>query len=709
VHPADGSIAGVEDLFVDGDRLWITSFRDGLALYSGGRLTTFRGQVPGLLREAHRVMPDRFGFLWISSNLGLQRIRISDLLAIAADRPVSPFIEDFDREDGLLSVEFNSSGGAAGARTADGHLWFPSPVGIVEVDPARFRSDSAPSRAVIDQVLLDDRDVTSEVGERLSWRGGRLTIRYTVPSVSKTKSLRFRYRLEGVDPAWIDVGTAREAVYPNLRSGHYTFSVQAGPGSGLWPSAPSTLEISLAPHLYEQRWFLILMMTLAAGAVAAAYRWRTGRLVMQSRRLEQLVAARTRELEASRDELDQRVRERTAQLEAGLMERQRLERQLVQAQKLESVGRLAGGVAHDINNLMTAVLGYAQLVEEAADNQPGLREDIQQIRLAGERAAGVSQQLLAFGRRQIFNPRVVNLNEALLGLDSMLRRSVGASIELVLLPGEHLWNVRVDPVQLEQVIINLVANARDAMPAGGKLWLVTRDLPLTEDTTVGGVPVAAGEYVELTVRDNGTGIPADVLPHIFEPFFTTKEVGKGSGLGLATSYGIVKQSGGHIIVESEWGTGTAFRILLPRSLEPSRHPDAAESLPTVGGSETILLVEDEPQLRTLAGRFLRRIGYTVLEAAEGEEALRLVAEGRHDIDAMITDLIMPRMGGLELATRMRADGQRCRILLVSGYVEREVPPELIRQPGVAFLAKPFRLTELARRLRALLDSPPEEV
>ncbi|HTO74298.1 MAG TPA: ATP-binding protein, partial [Gemmatimonadales bacterium] len=709
IRASDKAVGGIEDLELDGDRLWLTTFREGLALYRGGHLTVFGSRVPSLLREAHRVLPDGLGFLWISSNLGLQRVRTADLLAVAQGRPVDPFIEDFDRDDGLLSAEFNSTGGASGARSYDGHLWFPSPVGLVEVDPQLFRADTAPPRAVVDQVLLDDRDVTSEVGDRLSWRGGRLTIRYTTPAMRKSRSQRFRYQLVGVDPGWVEAGPVREAIYPNLRGGEYTFRVQAGPGGGLWPSRPVELEVRLAPKLYEQRWFLILVITLAAALVAVWYRWRTRQLVLQSRRLEQLVAARTRELEASRDELDHRVQERTMQLEAELAERQRLEQQLAQASKLESVGRLAGGVAHDINNLMTAVLGYAQLVEESAPDIPGLKEDLRQIRLAGERAAGVSQQLLAFGRRQIFNPRVVNLNEILFGLDTMLRKSVGASIELVVLPGEELWNVRVDPVQLEQVIINLVANARDAMPGGGKLWLATRDVTMTAATELGEVMVPPGEYVELTVRDTGSGVPPEVLPHIFEPFFTTKEVGQGTGLGLATSYGIVKQSGGHIIVESDWGKGAIFRVLLPRSLEESRDADTPTAAPAVGGSETILLVEDEPQLRVLASRFLRRIGYTVLEAADGEEALRVVADRKKPVDAMITDLIMPRMGGLELATRMRAAGQRCRIVLVSGYVEREVPPELIRQPGVTFLAKPFRLQELARRLRTLLDGPPPEV
>ncbi|MEO8031656.1 MAG: two-component regulator propeller domain-containing protein [Gemmatimonadota bacterium] len=716
VRPTDGTLAGIEDLQPDGDRLWIATARDGIALYTGGRLTVFSTIVPGVLREAHRVLPDGLGFLWVTSNQGLQRLRIRDLLLIAAG-PGSPlFLEDFDRDDGLITAEFNSTGGAAGSQTADGRLWFPSPVGVVEVDPSRFMADTAAPRAVIDQVLIDDREVNDDAMDQLNLRGGRLTIRYTVVSSIKGQGVRFRYRLSPADQGWIDAGPLREAVYQMLPSGPYTFAVQAGSGGNQWSGAAATLQFTLAPRLYERSWFLGLMATLLAVIGAGSYRWRTGRLVRQSRRLEDQVAERTGELRASRDQLEFRVaerteqlRERTEQLEMELAQRTRLERQLVEAQQLESVGRLAGGVAHDINNLMTAVLGYAQLIEEAAHDRPGLCEDAQQIRLAAERAAGVSQQLLAFGRRQIFNPQILSVDDIVLALDPMLRRIVGASIEIVTLPAEALHHVKVDRVQIEQVIINLVANARDAMPSGGKLWLETRDLTLPVDTMISGVEVAAGSYVQLTVRDGGTGISPEHLPHIFEPFFTTKEVGKGSGMGLATSYGIIKQSGGTIVIESTPGLGSTFRILLPRTLEPSDEVPAARSVPTAGGDEVILLVEDEPQLRALAGRFLRRLGYTVLDAADGEEALRVVADTPHLIAVVVTDLVMPRMGGLELAERMRADGQHCRILMVSGFVEREVPPALIRQPGVAFLAKPFRLAELASRIRVLLDSPVDVV
>lgn len=705
VTPTKTEIAGIEDLEPDGDRLWIASARDGIGLYTGGHLTVFSKTVQGLLRETHRVLPDTLGYLWVTSNQGLQRLRARDLLNVAAGHSISPFIEDFDRDDGLITTEFNTTGGGGGSRTADGRLWFPSPVGVVEVDPARFRADTAAPRAVIDQVLLDNRDVTGEPMDRLDWRGSRLTIRYTVVSAVKGPDLRFRYRLDPADPTWVDAGGGLEAQYASLTSGRYVFSVQAGTGGDQWSGTPATLEIMLAPRLYERSWFLALMATLAAAIFAAAYRWRTGRLKLYSRRLEEVVMARTGELRASRDELESRVQDRTRQLEKELSERTRLERQLVQAQQLESVGRLAGGVAHDINNLMTAVLGYAQLVEEAAHDRPELREDVQQIRLAAERASGVSQQLLAFGRRQIFNPQVLSLNDIILALDPMLRRTVGASIEIVTLPGEDVDNVQVDRVQIEQVVINLVANARDAMPDGGKLWLETRNVKLAAETMVGGTLVAPGDYVQLTVRDSGTGISAENLPHLFEPFFTTKEVGKGSGMGLATSYGIVKQSGGFIAIDSEPDVGATFRILLPRTLERSPSAPAARTVPTTGGNEVVLLVEDEPQLRALAGRFLRRIGYTVLDAADGEEALRVAGDATLPIAVMVTDLVMPRMGGLELAARMRAEGRRCRILLVSGFVEREVPPDLIRQPGVAFLAKPFRLPELASRIRTLLDSP----
>jgi len=381
------------------------------------------------------------------------------------------------------------------------------------------------------------------------------------------------------------------------------------------------------------------------------------------------------------------------------------EAQLRHAQKMEAVGQLAGGIAHDFNNLLTGILSYSELMlQELREGDP-LRGDLEQIRHAGQRAAGLTRQLLAFSRRQVLQPRVLSLNATVTELDSMLRRLLGAdvSFETELDPG--LWYVMADPGQLEQVLVNLVVNARDAMPEGGAVTIVTanRQLHATDDARGNGV--RPGGYVTLSVRDTGVGMDVPTQARIFDPFFTTKEAGKGTGLGLSTVYGIVEQSGGHIAVESAPGQGATFTIFLPRH-EPS--PGAAapgqpdrRGLPT--GNETLLLVEDEAAVRSSARRLLERHGYEVVEARHGRDALRILDEGGRRIDLVITDLVMPEMGGREMVERVRAHYPAMKVLFMSGYSERAVTSDGSMPPGTGFVEKPFTVEQLIRRTSEILD------
>ena len=388
-----------------------------------------------------------------------------------------------------------------------------------------------------------------------------------------------------------------------------------------------------------------------------------------------------------------------------ITERKRLEAQLLWSQKMETVGRLAGGVAHDFNNLLTTIIGYAELAIMGLHPSDRIYSDLQEILKASERAARLTQQFLAFSRRQIIEPKVVNLNKILADTDRMLRRLIGEDIELATVPAEDLWPVKVDPGQIAQVIVNLAVNARDAMPEGGKLTIETRCVTLDEGYARQRVTVSPGDYVMLAVSDTGVGMTREVKEHLFEPFFTTKEVGKGTGLGLATCYGIVKQSGGNIWVYTEPGRGTTFKIYLPRVQEraetlPKR--DEAGYLP--GGTETVLLVEDEPSVRNMAARILREQGHTVLEAATGEEALRVAKEkGEDRIHLLLTDVVMPRMGGRELADRLRVDRPDIKVLFFSGYTDEAVARHGVLDRGAAFLQKPFSPAALARKVRELLD------
>jgi PAS domain S-box-containing protein len=384
-------------------------------------------------------------------------------------------------------------------------------------------------------------------------------------------------------------------------------------------------------------------------------------------------------------------------------EQHRLEAQLRQAQKMESVGRLAGGVAHDFNNLLTVMLGNAELLEAALPSGDARREETEQIRIAGERASALTRQLLAFARKQVVEPRVVQLNDVVLRTDRMLRRLIGEDIELVTMAGE-VGPVLVDPGQVEQVLVNMAVNARDAMPYGGKLTVKTQPFTFSEDDPQRDPDTKPGAYVRLSISDTGMGMDGATAARVFDPFFTTKEAGKGTGLGLATCYGIIKQAGGQVLVESEPGRGTTFHVDLPRAAE-----DAAEEVPEEqwparrDGRETVLIVEDEVQVRRLATSILRNRGYEVLDAADGPEALEVAGRHLGRIDLLLTDVVMPGMRGTEVGRRLSAARPGLRLLYMSGYIDDERFRQDAGGVDVEFLAKPFTPAVLARRVREVLD------
>jgi PAS domain S-box-containing protein len=375
------------------------------------------------------------------------------------------------------------------------------------------------------------------------------------------------------------------------------------------------------------------------------------------------------------------------------------EDQLRQAMKMEAVGRLAGGVAHDFNNLLTAVLGHADLALTQADPGNPFHEDLQEIKQAALRAAALTQQLLAFSRKQVLERRVVDLNQIVAGITRMLDRTIGEDIELVTDLAPELGRVHADAIQLEQVLLNLAVNARDAMPEGGRLTIETMN-----------VQSEAGAVVRILVADTGVGMTPEVLAHIFEPFFTTKELGKGTGLGLATVYGIVKQSGGHISVSSSRGHGTTFLIDFPRSPDEPRSDVVVPSVERrSGGTETILLVEDEATVRTLARRVLEQRGYKVLEAQHPEQALIVSRGFQEQIDLLLTDVVMPGMSGTKLAEHLTAERRSMSVVYMSGYAATSVEQRLLLDDSVPFIQKPFTPDILARRVREVLDEAARRV
>jgi len=385
------------------------------------------------------------------------------------------------------------------------------------------------------------------------------------------------------------------------------------------------------------------------------------------------------------------------------IEHRRADRQLLQAQKMEAVGQLAGGIAHDFNNLLGVILGYTDVASRELGPKHKTSRRLEEIRKAAERAAALTRQILTFSRQQAIEIRVCDLNHIVKETEKMLRRLIGEDVRLTVALGEGLGRVRADPGQLEQVIMNLAVNARDAMPSGGKLVIETSNVDLDEAYALGHPEARPGPYVLLTVGDTGVGMEPATVARMFEPFFTTKEPGKGTGLGLAVVYGIVKQSGGSLSVYSEPGRGSTFKIHLPRTDAPESKEQITALDAPAGGSEVVLLVEDEQALRAIVAETLQMAGYTVLEASDPKEALVIAAQAQRPIQLLITDVVLPGQSGPETANQIRAAQPGVRVLLMSGYTDRLLDGNALIEPGMPFLGKPFTIDALLRKVRAVLD------
>ncbi|MDE3126978.1 MAG: response regulator [Gemmatimonadota bacterium] len=816
--------AQIVALLPDSGRLWISTDGTGLRLLDGNHVSTLVDPDRTMLSDAFIVLGGRDGGLWLGSSNGLQRVNKHSLISAAAGKTRNLGVRVVDKPDGLLSTEFNSAGGATGWVAPDGRLWLPGADGLVVVDPAVLRGPAAPPPVHIEAVLADDMPLALAAPLTLPHDTRQIRIDFTSLRLRSAHQLRFRYRLIGLDSAWIDAGPRRSAFYSSLPGGQYEFQVSASDDAGLWNPHPATLDFRVVPPFVRTPGFPLLLAlgaVLLAGAVVSL---RGRALRAHARVLAAEVAERTADLRhqianreraehalrEARDHLELRVAERTADLarlneemrlnqerlnllvrqlpaavwtidgagrivslvgsglsalgiapaqriggafadfidDSGVLlavedahdhalrgapsqwqqtyrghvfewrieplrddgggvqgavglafdvtEQARLREQVLHTQRLDSIGRLAGGLAHDLNNILTAVLGYTELSQQGIGDD--VRSNLDEIRFAAERAAALTRQLLTFARRQKTAVQPVDLNATLLNVNRLLQRLLVGDVQLVTEPGADTPTVLADPNQIEQVIMNLAVNARDAMPDGGRLTVATSRVDL--DVPRGDIP--AGAYALLTVTDTGVGMTDEVRSHAFEPFYTTKELGKGTGLGLSTSFGIVRESGGHIELDTAPGRGTTVRVWLPAHGAAARADRTRTPLATVvHGSETVLVAEDEPQVRELTRRTLESFGYLVLTAGDGEDALRVADEYGGPIHLLLADLRMPRMGGYALAAELLRRRPGVRIAFMSGYSDGQPPdhPVLAAAPR---LAKPFRVTALGRTVREAL-------
>ncbi len=546
----------------DGSLTWIATDEAGLVLLRDGHFYSFQKACPEMMPCLYNVIGDELGYLWLSGQFGLQRVRRQDLLDVADGKRATLTLRSFDKRDGLASTEFNSYCLPGAAQDAGGRLWFPTAAGLVSIDPREVVLQREAPPVHIERIVADESVWPSPQSVVLPAGVHRLQIDYAALALDSPDRTRFRYQLEGVDPRWVEADTDRSANYTNLRGGNYTFRLQAFNVDGGWTAPDATLSFAVERRLSEAPWFLPLIAVFVVAAGFAAHAWRSRSLRLRAARLELAVAERTSLLSEARDSLEQRVQERTEALAVELATRQRLEEQLVQARLLERVGRLAGGVAHDLNNLMTAVLGVAELVD-ARSSDTMVKDSMSRIRLAGERAVSLTQRLLGFARKQFSQPRHLDagvaLKEMIPALRLLCRDDLALHVELV----EKDLGVFIDPLQFEQVITNLVANARDALPKGGTIEVAIERRFLSTADLQDVAEVLPGEYVQVRVIDHGIGMSEEVRQHLFEPFFTTKQPGQGTGLGLASCWGIVMQNHGSIRVDSAPGRGTTVLVLLP--------------------------------------------------------------------------------------------------------------------------------------------------
>jgi signal transduction histidine kinase len=651
-YPGSGSFAAFQ---VDRTRFWFGD-RDGIIAYDGTRWE----QIRTGLQTVRGIVRTRDGSNWVTSGSGLHRFRDGGWLTVAAPEGLP---------DGSVNHLLEDRSGTVWVSTTAGLSRY---VADADRDPPETSLDAPGNPAQ----APPSGNVRFDVSGKDRW------------NLSVSERLLYAWRLDA--GPWSPPEARSAVVFEGLRPGRHRLEVRAVDRNWNVDPSPAVFEFKVLLPWYREPGFIIVGALGSLGAALAL-----GLFLSRHVRLERLVA------------------ERTAALRSELADRQRIEQerailegQLHQSQKLEAIGRLAGGIAHDFNNLLTVITGFAELVRDEVAHMPSVARSIDEINKAAQRAASLTRQVLAFSRQQIVDPKPLDLNEVLSDIEPMLRRLIGEDIALSFLPAAGLWPVLADRGQFEQVIVNVAVNARDAMPDGGQLTIATSNVEL-DDVFVGAhVGTHTGPHVMLAVTDTGVGIDAAVRTRIFEPFFTTKPRDKGTGLGLATVYGIVAQAGGHIWVESEAGQGTIFRIYVPRTEGAATAATSAGGPATLRGSERILVVEDDHAVQEVAATALRRLGYAVEVVSSAEGALLRLDEPGAAPDLVLTDVVLGGMSGLELGARARQQRPTVRVLFMSGYADSALVRKGSLMRGAFFIQKPFTTHALSAKVREVLDTPP---
>jgi signal transduction histidine kinase/ligand-binding sensor domain-containing protein/CheY-like chemotaxis protein len=652
--------------------LWVGTKRRGLVLLHEGRWYNPDSMSESMGDLVSAIVEDNRGSLWLGTAKGIVWGSEEAFLAACLGQQDGGILHWAGSSEGIQASTIGYGSQPVSLAAKDGSIWFVSHAGLIQVDPAATPFNATPPLVQVEKVTVDGVEAEAS-GQVILPPGTRsVAVDYAALSFIEPSAIVFRYRLEGHDNAWIDAGVRRTAYYANLRPGNYQFRVLARNGDGIWNTTGAVMGLVQKPRYYETWWFYTCAALSVAVLALGVLRLRTRALLKENERLERGIAERTQEL--------------------------------VQARKMEAVGQLAGGVAHDFNNILTAILMQLGLLLEEKDLDPFAKAGLQDLEKQAKRAASLTRQLLAFSRRQVMRSRPFDINAMLDELFRMLRRLLGEAISLEFKDGHPLW-IDGDIAMIEQVVTNLCLNARDAMtPKGGRLLIETSLREVKEAEAKAYPEARPGSFVRLSVTDTGCGMDEKVLQHIFEPFFTTKEISKGTGLGLATVYGIVKQHQGWVKVESKVGSGSTFSLFLPaRSAPGAAEPGVAvERAPQ--GKETILLVEDEKAVRRMSCLCLQKFGYRVIEVSDGREAISVWDECGPKIDLLFSDMVMPNgITGLDLAERFRQTKPGLKVIITSGYSVDLRKAGASGKSGFMYLAKPYEMRNLAAIVRNCLD------